>query len=571
MKFNNEISIVISGSAGQGLQALEHLLLNIMKSSGYHVFAYSEFMSRIRGGNNSTEIRISTERVSSFVDRIDIFFPIDAEAMIRFNKRISDKTLIIGPEEYVDDSYKVKDKNVIFLDDSKTVKDADSKILINIYIFGIVSALMGIEKDVSKDFVRNYFKKSTEEQLKDNYKSIEKGYEFFQLKLLHQVSHPLFLPAKDKNNASVLYGGDAIGIGAIAGGCSFVSSYPMSPSTNVLVYMARQAENFGIVVEQAEDEICAINMALGAWYAGARAMVTTSGGGFALMTEGVSLAGAIESPIVIHLAQRPGPATGLPTKTEQGDLFMALYAGHGEFPRVIFAPGTKTEGVYISCRAFNIADKYQIPVFILTDQYYIDSANDVSDINISELKEEKYIVKTEDSYKRHALTKDGLSPRGIPGYGSGLVCADSDEHTEAGYITEDPEMRNLMVEKRLKKFDLIKEDVLPPKLTGSNNYKYLLVCWGSTFETVNEAVKIIGNKELALLHFCQVYPLHKDTLSLLKKAKKSIIIENNATSQFGQLLKLETGHQFNNAILKYDGMPFSVEEIIEKVKKLLKI
>ena len=553
------------------MQTVEQLILRIMKYSGYHVFAYSEFMSRIRGGNNSTEIRISSHPVSSFVDRIDLFLPIDAEAMSRFKKRISGETFIIGQEEFIEESYKEKDGNVIFFDDLKNEEQSEGKIIINIYIFGIISALMGIEKDVSRDFVRNYFKKSTEEQLKDNYRSIDKGYEFFQNKLVTQIEYPLFYSNIDKNNATILYGGDAIGVGALAGGCNFVSSYPMSPSTSVLMYMAKQAENFGVVVEQAEDEICAINMALGAWYAGARAMVTTSGGGFALMTEGVSLAGAIESPIVIHIAQRPGPATGLPTKTEQADLFMALYAGHGEFPRAIFAPGTKSEGVSLSCRAFNLSDKYQIPVFILTDQYYIDSANDVSDMNMSDFKVEKYIVKTVASYKRYALTKDGISPRGIPGFGDGLVCADSDEHTEAGYITEDPDMRNSMVEKRLKKADLIMEDVIQPKLNGSKNYKYLMVCWGSTFEAVNEALKIMGKKELALLHFSQVYPLHKDTQSMLKKAKKTIIIENNATSQFGQLLKLETGHQFDYAILKYDGMPFSVEEITEKVKKLLGI
>jgi 2-oxoglutarate/2-oxoacid ferredoxin oxidoreductase subunit alpha len=570
LKFKDEISVVISGSAGQGLQTLEQLLLAVMKSSGYHVFAYSEFMSRIRGGNNSTEIRISNKRVNSFVDRIDFFFPVEEGAMPRFKNRLTKDTIIIGQEKHIENSYKQDKYNIAFLTEISDSKNSGRQIIVNIKIFGIISALMGIDINTATGFIKNYFNKLDEEKISDNIYSANKGYEFFQEHLCRQIFCPLFITKKDINNETLLYGSDAISIGALAGGCNFVSSYPMSPSTNVLAYMAQKAKDFGIVVEQTEDEISAINMAIGAWYAGARAMVTTSGGGFALMIEGLSLAGAIESPLVIHLAQRPGPATGLPTRTEQADLLMALFAGHGEFPRVVLAPGTKDEGISLACNAFNIADKYQIPVFILTDQYFLDSAYNVSGIDFLKLKEEKYFIKTETGYKRHTFTKNGISPRGIPGYGSGIVCADSDEHDEADYITEDSELRILMVDKRLKKLSAINNSIIHPKLIGSKKYKYLVVSWGSTFGSINEAIKLIGNKDLALLHFSQLYPLSKKTALLLEKAKKTIIVEGNATSQFGKLIKLETGHMFDHTILKYNGMPFSVEELVDKIRKCLK-
>ncbi|MBN2401232.1 MAG: 2-oxoacid:acceptor oxidoreductase subunit alpha [Spirochaetes bacterium] len=570
IQFKNDISVVISGSAGQGLQTLEQLLLKIMKTSGFHVFAYSEFMSRIRGGNNSTEIRISNKRVASFVDRIDILFPIEEGSMPRLRSRITKDTLIIGRDKYIESSYKNGKYNIVLLADELSEKDSGKQIIMNIMIFGIITALTGIDINTASGFLKTYFKKLTEEKIADNIYSLNKAYEYTEVNLRPRISYPLVKHGKAFRSEILLYGSDAVSIGALAGGCSFVSSYPMSPSTGVLVYMAQKAEDSGIVVEQAEDEISAVNMAIGAWYAGARAMVTTSGGGFALMTEGLSLAGAIESPIVIHLAQRPGPATGLPTRTEQADLLMALYAGHGEFPRVILSPGTKDEAVTLACNAFNIADKYQVPVFILTDQYFLDSANNLSLIDFSKLKEKKYFIKTAPGYKRHSFTKNGISPRGIPGYGTGIVCADSDEHDEADYITEDPDTRMRMVNKRLKKLSAMTGDTIQPKLTGSKKYKYLIVGWGSTSGTINEAIKLIGNNDLAFLHFNQLYPLPDKTMSLLKKAKKTIILEQNATSQFAKIIRSETGHVFDYSILKYDGMPFSVEEIVKKIKKCIK-
>jgi 2-oxoglutarate ferredoxin oxidoreductase subunit alpha len=326
------------------------------------------------------------------------------------------------------------------------------------------------------------------------------------------------------------------------------------------------SKEHGILVDQAEDEIAAVNMSIAAWYAGARAIVSTSGGGLALMTEAISLSGIIETPIVFHLAQRPGPATGLPTRTEQGDLNLVLYAGHGEFPRIIYAPGNLQEAYELSAKAFNMADKYQVPVFVLTDQYFLDSFYNVDEMPKVEI--ERYIIKTDENYKRYLLTEDGISPRGIPGYGKGLVRVDSDEHDEYGHITESAEVRKNMVEKRLKKMSKILQDVIPPKLFGSENYKYLIVTWGSTQLIVKEAIEKLGRKDIAMLHFSQVYPIPPIAENYLRKAERVIFLEQNATGQFANLVKLTfDGINTYRRILKYDGFSFSVEQVEEAISK----
>ena len=332
--------------------------------------------------------------------------------------------------------------------------------------------------------------------------------------------------------------------------------------------MAQHSRDFDIVVEQAEDEISAMNMAVGAWYAGARAMVTTSGGGFALMVEGLSLAGMLEMPVVIHLGQRPAPATGLPTRTEQGDLLFALHAGHGEFPRIILAPGSIEDAFYLTQKAFNLADKYQVPVFLLTDQYLLDSYYNIPSLTTSSLHIERCIVRTDKDYKRYKITPDGISPRGIPGFGEGLVVVDSDEHNAEGHITEDFEVRTKMVDKRLKKLGSMKKEAIPPELVGSKNYKTLIVGWGSTYHVVKEAIGHLGREDISFLHFKQVYPLPLATSDYLKKARRRVVIENNATSQFGSLIELCTGINIEKKILKYNGLPFFLEEVMENMRTL---
>jgi 2-oxoglutarate ferredoxin oxidoreductase subunit alpha len=564
----NDLSIVLCGQAGQGIQTVECLLTRIFKLAGYNVFATKEYMSRIRGGTNSTEIRVSSGPVRACVNRIDILIPLDQGAICHVEKRISPHTIILAEKQVIGEDFDQNKYKYVEVPFTKTASDIGNKIYSNVVAVGTIAGLIGADLQTIGKYVKRFFSAKAEDVVQKNLAAAEEGFN-----LGAGLVNSSKIKIDIRNDADIkdqvlLSGTEAVALGAIAGGCNFISSYPMSPSTGVLAFLAKQAKDFGIIAEQAEDEIAAMNMAIGAWYAGARAMVTTSGGGFALMTEGLSLAGMLESPIVIHLAQRPGPATGLPTRTEQADLELALYAGHGEFPRIILAPGKIEDGFHLTQKAFNLADKYQVPVFILTDQYYVDSCYNTAFPDLSNINIDKNIVKTEVDYERYKLTASGISPRGIPGFGQGLVAVDSDEHDEAGHITEDLGIRTKMVDKRLRKFELLKKEIIQPELVGPKSYKNLVVCWGSTYNAAKEAVKNLGRDDVALLHFKQVYPLPDETMYYLQRAEKTVLAENNATAQFAKLIRLNTGIDIENRILKYDGLCFSVEELIEGLNGL---
>ena len=565
----DNVSIVLCGRAGMGIQTVEFLLTRILKLAGYSVFATKEYMSRIRGGTNSTEIRISSESVRASVSRIDILIPLNEGAIQHVEKRISPQTVILADKEAIGEDFDQTRHKFVDVPFTKTASEIGDKIYSNVVAVGVMTSLFGIELQIVSEFVRQFFSAKSGDVVQKNLAAVKAGYKLSEV--VQDSAGIRFNVNKDTNveDQILLSGTEAVALGAIAGGCNFISAYPMSPSTGVLIFLAEHAKDFGIIAEQAEDEIAAMNMAIGAWYAGARAMVTTSGGGFALMTEGLSLAGMLESPIVIHLAQRPGPATGLPTRTEQADLELALYAGHGEFSRIILAPGKVEDGFYLTQKAFNLAEKYQVPIFILTDQYFVDSYYNTACLDLSDIDIEKHIVKTDVNYKRYKLTANGISPRGIPGLGQGLVVVDSDEHDETGHITEDLDLRTRMVNKRLGKFELLKNEIIPPQLTGPEDYENLVVCWGSTYNVVKEAVENLSKENVAVLHFKQVYPLPNETVNYLKKARKTLIVENNATSQFSKLIKLHTGIDIKNKILKYNGLSFYVEELTNKLNESL--
>ncbi len=564
----DDVAIVLCGEAGQGIQTVEHILVRLLRQTGFHVFATKEYMSRIRGGSNSTEIRLSSERIAAPVDRIDILCPFHQAALFHLRDRISKGTTVIGdrtnicldcPEEVTD---------FIDVPFAEIAEAVGGKIFINIVAAGVILGILDIDMGMVSDFISRFFAKKDKEIVRKNVEAAKRGYQRGK-KLLDSGKARFALKNPMARNEILLNGAEAVGLGALSGGCDFLSSYPMSPSTGVMVFLSQHMEDFGVIVEQAEDEISAINMALGASYAGARAMVTTSGGGFALMTEGVSLSGMIETPVVIHLAQRPGPATGLPTRTEQADLELALYAGHGEFPRAIFAPGSLEDAFILTRKAFYLADKYQIPVFVLTDQYLMDTFYNVPPFNLEDIHVEKQIVRTDKNYKRYVITEDGVSPRGIPGFGDGLVGVDSDEHDEESHITEDLHLRTQMVDKRLRKMNLLNSEIVPPGFIGNEDYEILLIGWGSTYHAIKEAVRRLDRNDLAFLHFKQVHPLHPQTINFIEKAKRTIIIENNATSQFGKMIKLHTAGVIEGCLLKYNGLPFSVEEIVKSLKKKL--
>lgn len=564
-----DVSIVLCGEAGQGIQTVETLLVRLLKQSGFHVFAAKEYMSRIRGGVNSTDIRAGRIRVGACVDRIDLLIPLSDGAISHLARRLTRDSVIVGEARHLAGDGPGRRVDVPL---ERLASASGLKSPLNIAALGVIAGWLGIDAGLVSRVLRDAFDGRDPAVIGANLDAAEQGMSAGKEKVrLGILSPPLLEHGGADLSADVLLSGaEAVGLGALAGGCDFLSSYPMSPSTGVMSFLAGRARDFGVIVEQAEDEISAVNMALGAWYAGGRAMVTTSGGGFALMVEGLSLAGMLESPLVIHLGQRPGPATGLPTRTEQADLDFVRSAGHGEFPRVILAPGSPEEGFDLTRKAFDLADGLQIPVVILTDQYLMDSIRNLPPFDVGNSPPRRRVVRTERDYRRYASAPGGISPRGIPGFGEGLVCVDSDEHDEAGHITEDLEMRVKMVDKRLAKSRAAVAAAIAPRLTGPAGAETLVVSWGSTGPAVDEALAALSRGDTAHLHFSQVYPLHPEAGPLLRRAKRRVCVEGNATGQFRRLLESAAGAGIEHGLLKYNGLPFTVEEIAGRLDGVLK-
>ncbi|MEN2986609.1 MAG: 2-oxoacid:acceptor oxidoreductase subunit alpha [Thermodesulfovibrionaceae bacterium] len=569
-----DYSIKIGGEAGQGIQTIGDTLSHIFAKAGYNVFTHQDYESRIRGGHNFYQIRISDRAVTASRSLIDILVALDLESIIQHEKELSITGHILYDASYL----KQKFNKPNFLDVplvELAVTYGGNKIMANTVSIGAVLGMLGMNPEIMYELIKKIFKKKGEDVIKANLKSAEAGYRFAKEKCLTCS----FMISEFEAPRMLITGNEAIGLGAIASGLKFYSAYPMTPSTGIFNFIAEHAKEFGIVVEQAEDEIAAINMTIGASFAGVRAMTATSGGGFALMVESISLAAMTETPLVVVLAQRPGPATGLPTRTEQADLMYALYAGHGEFAKVIFAPGSPEQAFYLTNKAFDLAEKYQIIVIILTDQYLADSQWSYERFDISKLKYQDYRLRGEnfkklEEYKRHAFTDTGISPLGIPGDSTHLVITDSDEHDEEGHLTEDAETRVKMVEKRLfKKLPLIKKEISSPLVYGERNPEILLVCWGSTYGIAKEVVDELRNKfRIAMMHFSEIYPLPEDEtwLKTLTEAKTVINIEQNATGQFAKLLRMETGLKIERHINRFDGRPFSVDELKDRVYAYLR-
>jgi len=555
-----EVNIALCGGAGQGIQTVESILTELIKRSGYNVFSTKEYMSRVRGGLNSTTIRVSPEPVRAMNGKVDILLALAPGAVEHMGHRVGSDTKIIG-----DDVGDIKGAIVTGLAD-EAIK-LGSPIYSNIIAASALARVLGIEREDVDDLVGTRFEGKGKAVVEANINAITAGYALGEELVSKGISYRFETDSKVKGQL-LLNGSQAIAYGAMAAGCDFISAYPMSPSTGVLIHLAAQSHRFGIAVEQAEDEISAINMCLGASYAGARALASTSGGGFALMEEGISLAGITETPIVVHIAQRPGPATGLPTRTGQEDLELALHAGHGEFPRIIYAPGTLDDAFEAVGAAFNNAEKHQVPAFVLTDQYLMDSYHNIGRWDLKPQTIENHLIKTTPGYKRYEQTESGVSPRGVPGYGTGLVYADSDEHDVEGRITESAKVRDEMVEKRLRKARGIRKDVMEPVVDGELDAKLLVVCWGSTYPAALEASRSLG-PTVSIVYFKQVYPLPEDAMKYLGSAKRTLIVEGNATSQFGRLIRAETGHVFDHKVLKYDGHPFTADMLKLKLMEAI--
>lgn len=550
-------NLLIGGAAGQGVETTVAMLEKLLKKSGYFVFTIRDFMSRVRGGHNFSVIRFGTERITSHSEVYDGIIALNDETVELHKDNLREGGFIL-----CDSSITTADERAIKLNLNAMAKELGNVRVSGSIAIGAILKLFGNNLDNIEDVLQSSVK---EQVIEVNKNAIAAGYNSVEQKFEHLDG--------GFQDYMVISGSEALGLGAIAGGLQFYSAYPMSPSTAVLEYLAGQGDEAGIVVEQAEDEIAGINMAIGASFAGAKAMTGTSGGGFCLKVEALGLSGIAEIPLVVVDVQRPGPATGLPTRTEQSDLKFVVSASQGEFPRMVIALRNHEDAFYQTIRALNMAEKYQIPVILLSDQYLGDSTATVKPYDFNNLHIETYAnpSEVEGEYLRYKFTEDGISPRLIPGKSTHLVAADSDEHDEKGHIIESSEERILMMDKRMKKLEKLELELQEPELIGDENAETLIVAWGSIYGPVADAVRQLranGDNSVSALVFGDVFPLPKKLLTKMSKTAKNIInVEQNATGQLGSLIREFTGIECTSSILKYDGRQLSGDEIVEKLAK----
>ncbi|WP_345991801.1 2-oxoacid:acceptor oxidoreductase subunit alpha [Sulfurimonas sp. HSL-1716] len=552
-----DISILIGGAAGLGIDTLEKILSDAFKRSGYYVFSTKEFMSRVRGGSNTTLIRIASFPVQAPCWEVDIAVALDELALEHMKGRYKKDTVV-----FADESLNEKGSNIVAVAMKERAKKFGDVRYANTYMAGLLFGVLHVDEPALLQTVEKHFKDEGA-----NIEAAQAGYE------TGRDIRSLLLPPLPKADIQaveklhLMDGTTACGFGFLSGGCNMMTAYPMSPSTGVLNFMASMSKHFDIAVEQSEDEIASLTMVLGGWYGGARALTSTSGGGFALMGEALSLSGMTETPAVIYLAQRPGPATGLPTRSEQGDLNMAIYSGHGPFARAVLAPGSLQECIECGYLAFELADKYQIPVVVLSDQYLADSMSMIGDIDFSSYEQRRYIIKSTKEYERYADTESGISPRSVPGFGEGLVCAVGDEHDERGQITEDYKMREQMIEKRARKSEALTSEALSPVCIGEGDIA--VIGWGSSKGAIAEALQRLDDPRLVQVHFTWVHPLSREQLSVLDSYKYKIVVENNADGAFADQLKLY-GVKVDEKILQSNGFSFFADQLKSMIEKSVK-
>ncbi|MFH2092262.1 MAG: 2-oxoacid:acceptor oxidoreductase subunit alpha [Pseudomonadota bacterium] len=561
-----DITILIGGAAGQGIQTIGSLLASVCHNAGLFIFSMDDFQSRIRGGHSFHLLRISNQPLSAPTLKPDIIVAIDKKTHDFHKEQLSPNGIVLINNSS-DTGY---DSNVYPIDLERLAKEAGGVISMNTVAAGCVLAALGASFDQFKPVLQVLFASKGEAVLNLNLEAGKKGIQAGQ--------HLNFFQQFDFNpkahHHKVMSGAMAAALGALAADCRFFPFYPMSPGTPIISSAALYADQLPIVIEQAEDEIAAVNMAIGASFAGVRSLTATSGGGFCLMTEGLGLSAMTETPIVIINAQRPGPATGLATRTAQADLLFSIHASQDEFPRFVFAPGGVLETFQAVKKAFKLSERYQVPAIVLMDQFLVDSAR----TQIDEFKNGDSHISVIDHepmsdqaglYHRYQMTPDGISPRKIPCESSALVRAAGNEHTPEGLTTEDPELRTLMVQKRFKKLNHMKQEMNMPSIFCPES-SFFLVGWGSSKGSIMEACLHLREEgiDAGWIIFEDLWPLDEQQLKKQLENKKLILVEGNTTGQLGTLIRQMTGVDYHDAILKFDGRPIYPEYIIKHIKAL---
>jgi 2-oxoglutarate/2-oxoacid ferredoxin oxidoreductase subunit alpha len=564
----------VVGKAGEGEMVSSKLMAKVFKQLGLSVFAYYEYPSLIKGGHQTGQVLATSEQIEYVAQRkhVDVIVAMNKAALVGHESEISRNTVVIvnqaqpismtNTDEPVESANKGAKIHSLTL--SELAKQhANTPLAANIAVLGASAWCLNLPSELFMSLLAQEFVNKGVDVVSANQQTFRAAY-----KLAKESQLPQFAPPPQLEDRNILLtGNEAIGLGALAGGVQFYSAYPMTPASGLMHYLADQQHHYPIIVKHAEDEIAAINHAIGASFAGVRAMTGSAGGGFALMVESVSLLGVTELPLVIMVGQRPGPATGLPTWTTQADLQFVLHAGHGEFPRIVLTPGTIQEHFSQAKLAFMLAEKYQVPVFILSDKYLLESQQTMrAPSGTQKIKRYGMAAKKlspNDTYRRYALTETGVSPRSIPGQPHGLHMANSYEHDQYGFATESAEETILQNTKRLRKVATWQDELPAPQLVGQKNAKVCLVSWGSTI-TVTAGITATLQDQVSAVHLPCVWPFPTSQLEeLTADAQTIVVVEGNATGQLQQLIQQETKLKIDNAVRRYDGRPFYQEEIID--------
>jgi 2-oxoglutarate/2-oxoacid ferredoxin oxidoreductase subunit alpha len=573
----NEITVHVGGQAGDGIASVGESVARSFSRMGLHVFGLNAYQSVIRGGHVWYQARASEGRPYSPGDHADVLYAFDrASVDIHASTLRPGGTVIYDPEKFTVAAADLP-AGVVPLEVPTLAiarKYTSQSILQNAGGIGAVAFVAGIPLDVLQRVLADSFGRKAGQVVDWNLGASADGYQF-AAQHAPPNAHALAKRAEPK---LLMTGNQAIALGAAAAGCKFLAQYPMTPASTIMHWMASHALSLGIVVKQAEDELAAINMAIGASFAGVRSMTATSGGGFCLMVEALGMAGMTETPVVVVDSQRSGPSTGLPTKTEQGDLNLMLGAGQGEFPRAILAPSNPREAYYAMLDAFRLAEEFQTPVLVASDFHLSEShmTVDRSEIDLNVPVPSLFTVPANGhDYKRYQYTPSGVSPRAIPGQPGLQFVAGSDEHDEKGHLVSDVRAgiprwvseRKRMMDKRMHKLAGLAKAVPPPVLEGPPDAPLTLVAWGSTVGAVRDAMAELSaqGRPTNLLRFPAVYPLDADAVrAAFARTKRTLLVEANYSGQFGRLLRAETGISLSERLLKYDGEPFFPHEIMAR-------
>lgn len=580
----NDFVIRIGGAAGDGVSSTGEIFARTCSRSGLHVYGLNSYQSAIRGGHVWFQVRSGQNKITNQGDNVDILVALNSETVEIHASAVSPGGVLIYDKDKVkfDPSVVPQDVKALPMPLGDISRKFDKNpIMQNTVALGASLFLLGLNYDVFALVLADTFGKKKQAVIDANTNAGTAGYEYAKTNF-SQLQVKAVLP-KDPQPKMLMTGNEAIALGAVMAGCRFYAAYPMTPASGILHWMAAHAVSGRVVVKQAEDELAVINMGIGASHAGARAMVGTSGGGFSLMVEAMGLAGMTETPIVIVESQRAGPSTGLPTKTEQGDLNMITGGSQGDFPRIVLAPLTVEDAYYAGIEAMNLADRYQCPVIIASDLLLSEHIETVDELNTNVVIDRGEVVTSAPSqpYLRFKVTETGISPRAFPGTAGTVFVAASDEHQENGVVVSDVlsgipryvKERERQMDKRMKKIEIARNELVPPKFYGAPDADLTLVCWGSTFGVAMEAAEILTSTGLKT----NVYPIRnimpfksEEIARDLSSARHLMMVECNYTAQMARMIRAETGIEIKDKFLKYDGEPIYPLEIVKRAKELKK-